>query len=57
MAAYLSVALYLGYRVYNNYSEESSVFLLHLVYQVNFGLLVLFLSKAFYIWQIGRAHV
>ncbi|WP_237151145.1 GAF domain-containing SpoIIE family protein phosphatase [Pontibacter actiniarum] len=51
MAAYLSVALYLGYRVYNNYSEESSVFLLHLVYQVNFGLLVLFLSKAFYIWR------
>ncbi|GAB3827658.1 GAF domain-containing SpoIIE family protein phosphatase [Pontibacter rugosus] len=52
VAAYLSVALYLGYRVYSNYSETQSSLLLHLVYQINFGLMVLFLSKAFYIWKV-----
>ncbi|WP_229802147.1 GAF domain-containing SpoIIE family protein phosphatase [Pontibacter akesuensis] len=52
VAAYLSVALFLGYRVYSNYSEAESTLLLHLVYQVNFGLMVLFLSKAFYIWRV-----
>ncbi|MCX2738571.1 GAF domain-containing SpoIIE family protein phosphatase [Pontibacter anaerobius] len=51
VAAYLSVALYLVYRVYTNYAEEESSLLLHLVYQVNFGLMVLFLGKAFYIWR------
>lgn len=51
VAAYLSVALYLGYRVYTNYIGEESVLLMHLVYQINFGLLVLFLAKAFYIWR------
>ncbi len=51
VAAYLSVALYLVYRVYTNYTDEQSTLLLHLVYQVNFGLLILFLAKAFYIWR------
>ncbi|WP_235337369.1 GAF domain-containing SpoIIE family protein phosphatase [Pontibacter korlensis] len=51
VAAYLSVALYLVYRVYTNYADVESTLLLHLVYQVNFGLLVLFLAKAFYIWR------
>ncbi|WP_239022863.1 GAF domain-containing SpoIIE family protein phosphatase [Pontibacter mangrovi] len=51
VTAYLSVALYLVYRVYNNYADVKSSLLLHLVYQVNFALLVLFLAKAFYIWR------
>ncbi|MDX5438122.1 MAG: serine/threonine protein phosphatase, partial [Pontibacter sp.] len=51
VAAYLSVALYLGYRVYSNYAQVESTLLLHLMYQVNFGLLVMFLAKAFYIWR------
>ena len=51
VAAYLSVALFLGYRVMTNYTDTESPLLLHLVYQVNFGLLVIFLAKAFYIWR------
>jgi serine phosphatase RsbU (regulator of sigma subunit) len=51
IAAYLSIALYLGYRLSTGYVRLHSPLLLHIVYQVNFGLLVLFLSKAFYIWR------
>lgn len=51
VAAYLSVALFLAYRVLTNYAEVESPLFLHLVYQVNFGLLVIFLAKAFYIWR------
>ncbi len=51
VAAYLSVAIFLGYKVMSNYAETESPLLLHLVYQINFGLLVIFLAKAFYIWR------
>ncbi|MFD2246124.1 GAF domain-containing SpoIIE family protein phosphatase [Pontibacter ruber] len=51
IAAYLSIALILGYRMITSYANLQSPLLLHIVYQVNFGLLVLFLAKAFYIWQ------
>jgi phosphoserine phosphatase RsbU/P len=51
VAAYLSVALFMVYRIVVNYTNVQSPLLLHMVYQVNFGLLVLFLSKAFYIWR------
>ncbi|SFG89738.1 GAF domain-containing SpoIIE family protein phosphatase [Pontibacter chinhatensis] len=56
VAAYLSVALYLVYRVYINYIDEQYTLLLHVVYQINFGLLVLFLAKAFYIWRQLLLH-
>ncbi|MDX5419702.1 MAG: SpoIIE family protein phosphatase [Hymenobacteraceae bacterium] len=51
IAAYLSIALYMGYRMVVNYTNVQSTLLLHMVYHVNFGLLVLFLAKAFYIWR------
>ncbi|WP_246000641.1 GAF domain-containing SpoIIE family protein phosphatase [Pontibacter diazotrophicus] len=51
VAAYVSVALFLGYKVMTNYADTESPLLLHLVYQINFGLLVVFLAKAFYIWR------
>ncbi len=51
VAAYLSVALYLGYRMVTSYANVKSPLLLHMVYVVNFGLLVVFLAKAFYIWR------
>lgn len=51
VAAYLSVALYLGYRLSTSYANLSSPLLLHIVYHINFGMLVLFLAKAFYIWR------
>ncbi len=51
VAAYLSVALYLSYRLITGYANLKSPLLLHLVYVVNFGLLVIFLAKAFYIWR------
>ncbi|SIT91300.1 Serine phosphatase RsbU, regulator of sigma subunit [Pontibacter indicus] len=51
IAAYLSIALYMVYRMVTNYSSVQSPLLLHMVYQVNFGLLVLFLAKAFYVWR------
>ncbi|WP_242923438.1 GAF domain-containing SpoIIE family protein phosphatase [Pontibacter liquoris] len=51
IAAYLSVALYLAYRLITAYAGQQSILLLHLVYVVNFGLLVVFLAKAFYIWR------
>ncbi|WP_242926758.1 GAF domain-containing SpoIIE family protein phosphatase [Pontibacter vulgaris] len=50
-AAYLSIAIFLGYRLSTGYANLQSPLLLHIVYQVNFGLLVLFLAKAFYIWR------
>ncbi len=51
IAAYLSIALYFAYRISTGYARLQSPLLLHLVYQVNFGLLVFFLAKAFYIWR------
>ncbi|GAB3198681.1 serine phosphatase RsbU (regulator of sigma subunit) [Pontibacter aydingkolensis] len=51
VAAYVSVALYLGYKLITNYTNIESPSLLHFVYQINFGLLVIFLAKAFYIWR------
>lgn len=51
VAAYLSVALYLSYRLITGYANLQLPLLLHLVYMVNFGLLVIFLAKAFYIWR------
>jgi serine phosphatase RsbU (regulator of sigma subunit) len=51
LVAYLSIALYLGYRMAVTYTNLESPLLLHMVYQINFGLLVLFLAKAFYIWR------
>ncbi|WP_229968414.1 GAF domain-containing SpoIIE family protein phosphatase [Pontibacter harenae] len=51
IAAYLSVALFLAYRLTTDYANLTSTLLLHIVYHVNFGLLVLFLAKAFYIWR------
>ena len=51
VAAYLSVALFLGYRLISNYTNIDSPSLLHLMYQINFGLLIIFLAKAFYIWR------
>ncbi|MFD2516227.1 GAF domain-containing SpoIIE family protein phosphatase [Pontibacter locisalis] len=51
VAAYVSVALFLGYRLATSYSNIDSPLLLHFVYQINFGLLVVFLAKAFYIWR------
>ncbi len=50
-AAYLSIAIFLGYRLATSYANLQSPLLLHIVYQVNFGLLVIFLAKAFYIWR------
>lgn len=52
VAAYLSIALFLGYRIYETNTETESTLLLNLVYQINFGLLVMFLAKAFYIWRM-----
>jgi phosphoserine phosphatase RsbU/P len=51
VAAYLSVALFLGYRLVSNYTNIESPSLLHFVYHINFGLLVIFLAKGFYIWR------
>ncbi|WP_439881401.1 GAF domain-containing SpoIIE family protein phosphatase [Pontibacter sp. MBLB2868] len=51
VAAYVSVALFLGYRIVTSYYNVSSPLLLHFVYQINFALLVVFLAKAFYIWR------
>mgnify|MGYP005749075195 CR=1 FL=1 len=51
VAAYLSVALYLGYRVASNSFDIQSPLLLHFVYHLNFGLLIIFLAKAFYVWR------
>ncbi|WP_461488751.1 PP2C family protein-serine/threonine phosphatase [Pontibacter sp. HJ8] len=51
VAAYLGIALYMAYRMVITYADVESPLLLHMVYQVNFGLLVLFLAKAFYIWR------
>ncbi|WP_299825554.1 GAF domain-containing SpoIIE family protein phosphatase [uncultured Pontibacter sp.] len=51
VAAYASLALFLGYRLTINYTNIDSPSLLHFVYQINFGLLVVFLAKSFYIWR------
>ncbi len=51
VAAYLSIALFLGYRLISNFSHIESPSLLHFVYHINFGLLVIFLAKGFYIWR------
>ncbi|MBC5774019.1 SpoIIE family protein phosphatase [Pontibacter sp. KCTC 32443] len=51
IAAYLSIALYFAYKLSTGYARLQSPLLLHIVYQVNFGLLVYFLAKAFYIWR------
>lgn len=51
LGAYLGIALYLGYVLITSYIGLQSTLLFHIVYQVIFGLLVLFLAKAFYIWR------
>lgn len=51
IAAYLSIALFMVYRMATNYTNVQSPLLLHMVYHLNFGLLVLFLAKAFYVWR------
>ncbi|MBJ6117148.1 SpoIIE family protein phosphatase [Pontibacter sp. BT310] len=51
IAAYLSIALYFAYKLSTGYARLQSPLLLHIVYQVNFGLLVYFLAKSFYIWR------
>ncbi|NEM99504.1 GAF domain-containing SpoIIE family protein phosphatase [Pontibacter burrus] len=51
VAAYLSIALYFAYKLATDSMGVQSTLLLHLVYQINFGLLVYFLAKAFYIWR------
>ncbi|MCC9137221.1 GAF domain-containing SpoIIE family protein phosphatase [Pontibacter silvestris] len=51
VAAYLSLALYIGYNLITSYANIQSPLLLHIVYHVVFGLLVMFLAKAFYVWR------
>lgn len=51
VAAYASLALYFGYNLTISYTNIQSPLLLHIVYHIVFGLLVLFLAKAFYVWR------
>ncbi|PRY16275.1 serine phosphatase RsbU (regulator of sigma subunit) [Pontibacter ummariensis] len=51
VAAYVALPLHLGYKMVTEYNQLQSPLLLHLVYQINFGLLVIFLARAFYTWR------
>ncbi len=51
ITAFLAVTLFLGYKLAVGYGNFTSPWLVQVIYQVNFALLVLFLSKAFYIWR------
>ena len=51
IGAYLGIAIYIGYQLATSSFDLQSPLLLHIVYQLNFGLLVVFLAKAFYIWR------
>ncbi|QCR23384.1 GAF domain-containing SpoIIE family protein phosphatase [Pontibacter sp. SGAir0037] len=51
ITAYLGIGLYLGYLLTADSAESDATVLLQVVYQVNFGLMVFFLAKAFYIWR------